>query len=147
MSSVVSTDRYEGIEDLKSLPTAYEEWQRHEGIPIHKTFHVEDLRQVPLAPWARFGGNAAFVNLADCHITTAAVLEIPPGQSSRPIKHIFEAWIFIIDGTGETTFEQAGHAGGRVEWKKFSLFAPPLNTQYTHRNLDPHKPARLLMVT
>jgi len=140
-------DRYAGIEDLKSIPTAYEAWQQREGIPIHKTFYVGDLRTVEVAPWARFGGNGAFVNLADCHITTAAVLELPPGASSNPIKHIFESWAYIIEGHGETTFEQPGHPSGRVEWKKFSMFGPPLNTRYTHRNLDPHKPARLLMVT
>jgi len=28
-----------------------------------------------------------------------------------------------------------------------SLFGPPLNTRYIHKNLDPFRPARILMVT
>ena len=50
MSEIMQTDRYEGIEDLKKLPTEFEAWQAGEGIPIHKTFHVEDLKTVELAP-------------------------------------------------------------------------------------------------
>lgn len=43
-------DIYEGIEDLKNLPTFYEQWQRREGIPIHRTFYVKNLNDVEVAP-------------------------------------------------------------------------------------------------
>lgn len=144
--TAMTQDIYEGIEDLKNLPTFYEQWQRQEGIPIHKTFYVKKLSEVEVAPWARFGAKGAFVNLADCHITTAAILEIAPGQMTNPVKHMFETWCFVIDGRGETHFEQPGSPPGRVEWGKFGLFGPPLNTRYYHTNLDAHKPARILMV-
>jgi len=142
-----SLERYPGVEDLKSLPTEFETWQKGEGIPIHKTFHVEDLKSVELAPWERYGVRAAFVNLADCHITSALVIELDPGQTALPMKHMFESWCYIVDGVGQTSFEQPEQPGGRVEWQKFSLFGPPLNTRYTHKNLDPFRPARILMVT
>ena len=51
----------------------YDLWQEREGIPVYKQFHVDDLGEVELKPWARFGGNAAFVNLADPDLTTAIV--------------------------------------------------------------------------
>src|SRR5258706_12937010 len=109
MSKIVQTaDRHEGIEDLKSMATEFETWQKGEGIPIHKTFHVEDLKAVELAPWARYGVRAAFVNLADCHITSAMVIELDPGQTSLPMKHMFESWCYIIDGVGQTSFDQEG---------------------------------------
>lgn len=141
------TGVYEGVEDLKSLKTPYEDWQEREGIPVHKTFYVKDLAAVELAPWPRFGGRGCFVNLADCHIVAAAVLEIPPGETLKPIKHMFETWCFVVHGRGETTFGQPGFPEGRVEWTDRSLFGPPLNTTYQHRNIDREKPARILMVT
>ncbi len=141
------TGAYEGVADLKRLKTFYEDWQEREGIPIHKTFHVRDLATVEVGPWRRFGGAGCFINLADCHIVAAAILEIPPGATLNPVKHMFETWCYVVHGRGETTFEQPGVAGGRVEWSDRGLFGPPLNTTYQHRNLDAHKPARLLMVT
>jgi hypothetical protein len=147
IENIVADDAYPGVEDLKKLPTAFQDWQRREGIPVHQTFHVEDLRAVELAPWPRYGCNGAFIDLADCHITSAAMIELAPGQTTEPVKHMFESWVYVVDGVGHTTFEQPGHPSGRVEWKKFSLFGPPLNTTYRHHNLDPFRPARLLMVS
>lgn len=140
-------DPYAGIEDLKSIKTYYENWQANEGIPTHTTFYVKDLADLKVAPWARFGGAGCFVNLADCHLVAAAILEIPPGATLKPVKHMFESWCYVVQGHGETTFEQPGHPGGRLDWSDRTLFGPPLNTTYQHRNLDPDKPARLLMVT
>ncbi len=132
---------------FKRGPAYYDTWQKQEGIPIYKVFHVEDLRKVELGPWERFGGNGAFVNLADPHLTTAAILEIPPGKTLNAVRHLFETWIFVVDGRGETTFEQTGYPTRTLKWKPRSLFGPPLNVRYQHRNLDQNNPVRLLMVT
>jgi len=125
----------------------YDLWQEREGIPVYKQFHVDDLAEVELKPWARFGGNAAFVNLADPDLTTAIVLEIPPGETLQPVKHMFETWIYIISGHGETVIKQEGHPDQTISWNPRALFGPPLNTTYQHRNMQATKPARILMVT
>ncbi len=127
-------------------PAFYDSWQAKEGIPIHRTFHVEDLARVELGPWERFGCRAAFVNLADAHLTTAVVLEVPPGASTKPVRHMFETWVFGVRGRGRTTVEHPGYPAVSVEWSARGLFAPPLNTTYRHENLDPREPLRLLMV-
>jgi quercetin dioxygenase-like cupin family protein len=121
----------------------YETWQAGEGIPIHKVFHVSDLESVELGRWERLGCRAAFVNLADPHITTAIVLELPPGGETKPVHHLFETLVFVVRGHGETAI---GRAPATVAWGDRSLFSPPLNTTYRHRNLDRAAPARLLMV-
>ena len=77
-------------------PAFYDSWQEGEGIPIYKVFHVDDLAAVKLGPWARFGAQGAFVNLADPFITTAIILEIPPGGTTKPVKHMFETWIYVV---------------------------------------------------
>ncbi|MBT4007284.1 MAG: ethanolamine ammonia lyase-activating protein [Rhodospirillales bacterium] len=128
-------------------PAFYDAWQEGEGIPIHKVFHVENMMDVELGHWKRMGVPAAFVNLADPFLTTAMIVEIPPGGKTEPITHMFETWIFVVDGHGETIIEQEGTPTNAVPWQKRSLFGPPLNTRYQHVNLDSDKPARLLMVT
>lgn len=128
-------------------PAFYDAWQEGEGIPIYKVFHVEDLSAVKLGHWRRFGVDAAFVNLADPFITTAMILELPPGAASKPIRHLFETWIYVVHGEGETVIEQPGHTADTVRWGKRALFGPPLNTVYFHRNASRDKPARVLMVT
>jgi hypothetical protein len=125
----------------------YNQWQAGEGIPIHKVFHIEQLGEVELGDWHRFGCRGAFVNLADADITTAAVLELPPGHATNAVKHLFEALVFVVSGRGETCFAPAGRSEIALEWGPRGLFSPPLNTTYRHRNLDRQRPARLLMVS
>jgi hypothetical protein len=110
-------------------------------------FHVEDLTTVKLAFWERLGCDAAFVNLADSHVSSAILLELKPEHQTRPIKHMFETWIFVARGRGETVIRQDGAQDARIPWQARSLFGPPLNTTYQHFNRDPDAPARILMVT
>jgi hypothetical protein len=124
----------------------YEIWQTNEGIPIYKAFHVESLEHIELGDWKRFGCRGAFVNLADSHITTAAILELPPGKSTKPARHVFEAIIFGISGRGKTVISSPERPEQSVEWSARSLFSPPLNALYRHENPDPSRPLRLLMV-
>ena len=142
-----SDPKRESVTKFERRRSFYDIWQEREGIPIYKVFHVDDLRTVELGPWKRFGGNGAFVNLADPHITTAAILEIPPGETLNRVRHLFETWVFVVDGHGETTFEQTGYPARKLRWKDKALFGPPLNVRYQHRNLDARRPTRLLMVT
>lgn len=129
-------------------PAFYDAWQEGEGIPIYKVFHVDNMADVKLGPWERYGCDAAFVNLADPYITTAIILEIPPGKETKPVRHMFETWCYIISGNGQTTIEQPDQGQpASVTWHDRALFGPPLNTRYVHRNLDKKKPARMLMVT
>ena len=130
----------------KRPPQFYFLWQKDQGIPIHETFYVEDLDKVETARWDRFGVDACFVNLTDSFLVGAFVLEVPPGGETKPIHHMFEATTYVVAGHGETVIEQKGCSPQTVRWQTRSLFAPPLNTTYQHRNLDPDHPARLLVV-
>lgn len=125
----------------------YDLWQEQEGIPVHKLFYVENLMQVELGHWQRYGCKGAFINLADPHITTAAILEIPPGGKTKPVKHVFEALIYGVNGRGRTIVSAPEAPDVAVEWNTHGLFSPPLNTLYSHENLDSVKPLRLLMVS
>src|SRR5690242_5852931 len=147
MKNVTDLLAGEAPKAFKRPPPFYDLWQDQEGIPIYKQFHVEDLSTVELGYWERFDGKAAFVNLADPFLTSAIVLEIPPGKTLKPVRHMFETWVYVVKGKGETLIRQDGHQDQTIAWGPRALFGPPLNTTYRHRNLDTENPARILMVT
>ena len=128
-------------------PSPYRLWQEGEGIPIYRASYVTDLYGLELAPWARVGQRAAFVNLADQEHDDAWVIEIGAAGSTRVLHHLCEATVFVLEGRGATTFWQEGSAKESVEWKRGSVVAPPLNCYYQHFNGDGQAPARLLVVT
>src|ERR1051325_7296154 len=79
------------LENVMDNIPFYEKWQLEEGIPVIKTFFVQDLRKVELKPWARTGGNGAFINMEGAEGATGAyVLEIPPRKSTNPERHLYE---------------------------------------------------------
>ena len=44
------------LENMMDNIPYYDKWQLDEGIPIIKTFFVQDLKKVELKPWSRTGG-------------------------------------------------------------------------------------------
>ena len=127
--------------------STYKQWQKGEGIPIYTGSYIESLYTAELKPWARVGQNGAFVNLADQEADDGYIVEIAPGGQTEPLKHLFEAGIFVVNGRGATTFWQEGGHKQTVEWQRGSVFSPPLNCSYQHFNLDGQQPARLFAVT
>jgi len=104
--------------------------------------------KVPLKPWSRKGGLGAFINLEGGGQTNDAYLcEIPPGQSLKPQRHLFEELIFILKGRGTTTFWHEGGPERFIEWREGSLFSPPLNIWHRHFNTQGDKPVKYLAVT
>ncbi len=133
--------------EFKRPKPYYEIWQNNEGIPVHDMFHVDDLMALELGRWDRLGCDAAFLNLADHFISSAMILDLDPGQKTIPFRHMFETWVFVVRGKGETLVRQDNAQDTVVPWQSRSLFGPPLNTTYQHRNTDSEERARILMVT
>ncbi len=127
----------------------YQEFQKGEGIPVYLGYHFSDLKTMELKPWARMGGMGAYVNLHGEEVLSDNYLcEIPPGQSLKPQKHMYEELVYILSGRGATTFwPLEGGPKGTFEWKEQSLFALPANIRYQHFNGDEKKPARLISKT
>ena len=111
----------------------YDKWQMGEGIPIVKTFFVQDLRKVELKPWDRTGGNGAFINMEGAEGATGAyVIEIPAGKSLNPQRHLYEDMLYVLKGRGATTIWNDKGAKQTFEWHEGSLFALPLNAWHQH---------------
>ena len=113
--------------------TSYRNWEESEGIPLIEGFFIEDIRKVPLEPWARTGGLACRICLAGTGETNDAyICEIPPGKALKPQRHLFEELIFIVSGRGATTVWNNPQSKHTFEWQEGSLFSPPLNSCYQH---------------
>ncbi len=124
------------------------EWCDSEGLAVVTGYGVEDLRAVPLAPWERLGGPAAYCYLEGSQgFVGALVVEIPPGKSLRPIRHLYETQVLILEGRGATQFwSEANERTVTLEWQAGSLFSPPLNSRYQHFNGSAGEPVRFVAV-
>ena len=123
------------LENVMDNIPYYDKWQLDEGIPIVKTFFVQDLKKVEVKPWDRTGGSGAFINMEGAEGATGAyVLEIAPGKHTNPQRHLYEDLIFVLKGRGATTIWTDKGAKQTFEWQDGSLFALPLNSWYQHFN-------------
>jgi len=136
------------LDDVMDNIPYYDKWQLGEGIPIVKTFFVQDLKKVDLKPWARTGGSGAFINMEGAEGATGAyVSEIAAGKKLNPMKHLYEDLHFVLKGRGATTIWNEGGKKHTLEWQKGSLFSTPLNTWHQHFNAQGSEPVRLISLT
>jgi len=125
----------------------YEKWQKGEGIPTNKTFFIQDLKEVPLSPWDRIGGDGVFINMEGAGQATGAYLcEIAAGKSLKPQKHLYEELLLVVKGRGATTVWNDKGAKQTFEWQEGSLLSIPLNVWHQHFNGQGNEPARFFSV-
>ena len=128
--------------------SSYEKWVEGEGIPVIRTFFVEDIRDIKLERWDRKGGNGAFLQMEGAgQVNNCYICEIAPGKSLKPQRQLFEETIYIISGRGATTVWNHEDRKQTFEWQAGSLFSPPLNTWHQLFNGSGSEPARYLAVT
>lgn len=81
--------------------------------------------------------------------------ELPPGGRSGKHRHMWEEFIFVLEGRGydlhwdvevemgDTYRWKAGDAK-RCDWQAGDVILIPVNTVHQHVNADPERPARLI---
>ncbi len=128
---------------------SYREFQKEEGVPVYIDTHFTDLRTIEVKPWLRMGGLGAYINLFGEETSAGNyICEIPPGQSLKSQKHMYEEMVYVLSGRGATSFwTREGEPKGTFEWKEQSLFSLPANLRYQHFNGDESRPARLFAKT
>lgn len=126
----------------------YRAWQQREGIGRVEGYYVEDLGTLPLKPWPRKGTLGTFVNLEGTGgVNDLQLIELAPGGTSNPDRHLFEALVYAVAGSGSASVWYDEDNKQTFEWGPGSLFAIPLNAQYRFFNASGIRPARLAMVT
>jgi len=128
------------------MEQTYANFIESEGIPIHRSMSTRALEAVEVGPWARLGGNGAFIQLDGRGLADAYLIEIPGNGELREVRHLFEELVYVVEGSGRTEFwNDAGYATG-FNWEKGSVFAIPLNVHFKHLNAGA-SPARLFAIT
>jgi len=130
------------------LTDPYLEWLAEQNVPVIEDFGT-DLLAVETAPWALLGARAAFVNLKGRgDFISVIVVEIPPGKSTQPQRHLYEEVVYVLSGHGSTVIESPdGKRSHSFEWGPKSLFALPLNARYRHFCTSGTEPARFATTT
>ncbi|MBM2810672.1 MAG: hypothetical protein HW416_1431 [Chloroflexi bacterium] len=132
--------------DVDSTRGAWDKWAAATGVPIHEGYYVPDLRTIELGWWEERKCNAAFLKLAGQEgVSEARVSEIPPGESTPPLKFALDEVVYVVEGRGLTTIST--EVGGRqtsFEWQKHSLFMLPRHHYRQFSNTQGDKAARLL---
>lgn len=125
----------------------YSLWQAEEGIPIYNTFFVGDMKQLALERWARLGADAAFLNLEGAgDSNNCYVAEIATGASTKPMHHMYEELIYILQGSGATKVWNGSSDSHSFEWQAGSLFSIPLNAHFQHFNTSGKEAVRYVAV-
>jgi len=128
--------------------TTYQLFLEKEGVPAVRGFHIENINRVDLYPWPRIGARGVYLNLDGSEgVNDCYIVEIAPGKSLIPQKHMFEQLIYVVGGHGATTVWQDGGKKQTFEWGEGALFSPPLNAWYQHFNGAGDQPVRLLAMT
>lgn|SRR5918996_3323861 len=126
---------------------AYREWVVKEGLPTVEDYGI-DLFKVPTADWPRLGVQGAVVHLKGRgDFANMFLMDIPPGRSTAPQRHLYEEVIYVLDGRGSTQVEFADGRKHTFEWGQRSLFAIPLNARHRHFNGSGRDRALLVSTT
>src|SRR5215475_12778668 len=98
------------------LQDPYKEWAQGEGIPIHLDFG-HDLIALETGPWARYDarGCFAFTHGAGDFMSNY-VIEVMPGRKTRPVRHLYEAFFYVLVGNGSTTVWMPDGSTRSFEW-------------------------------
>lgn len=99
---------------LKTHATPYDRYMESEGIPVYRDIGFPDVKELPLAPWARTGGNGAFIQCVGTEGKAGMyLLEIPPRAALNVEHHLFEKILYVMEGRGTTELEPARAARAR----------------------------------
>jgi oxalate decarboxylase/phosphoglucose isomerase-like protein (cupin superfamily) len=123
----------------------YDLWMSSLGVPVHTGYFIDDVRTIELGWWEERKCNAAFLKLAGQEgVTEARVTEIPAGQTLPPVKFSLDEIVYVANGHGLTTVQNADGTSRTFEWQKHSLFMLPRNSTSQFSNVRGTEPARLL---
>jgi hypothetical protein len=134
-----TTDRF--------LRDPYLDWASGEGIPIHQAFGF-DLLELPTGRWERYDARGCFAHThGRGDFVSNYLLEVEPARHTRPVRHLYEAFFYVLGGYGSTTVWLPDGTERSFEWGPKALFAIPLNCRYQILNASGREPARLSCTT
>jgi hypothetical protein len=133
MSADANDLRAQALQAKKYLVDPYQDWIDAEGVPVARGAAL-DLSAVALAPWARYGVRGAACNVdGRCDFLTCFVFELDAGQSSAPVRKIYEESVYVLAGAGVTRCTMSDGRSVEISWRAGDAFAPPINATCVHK--------------
>jgi mannose-6-phosphate isomerase-like protein (cupin superfamily) len=131
----------------RRLATAWETFQKEEGIPVFVGVGVRDSRDLPRADWPRLGGKGTYIQVVGTNNKTGMyVVEVPARGALKPQRNMWEERYIVLEGRGSTEVWRNGDtAKTAFEWQQWSVFAIPMNANFQIINSS-SAPALLLAV-
>ncbi len=127
----------------KFLVDPYVNWSNGEGIPVHLDFG-HNLLELETDIWDRWDARGCFAHThGRGDFMANYVIEIAPSKKSAPIKHLYEAFFYVLSGYGSTTVTNPDGETRTFEWGPKALFTIPLNCSYQIFNGSGQENARL----
>ena len=131
------------VSESRFLIDPYREWAEGEGIPIHLDFG-HNLLELETGPWDRYDARGCFAHTHGAGDFMANyVLDIGAGAKTRPVKHLYEVFCFVLAGHGSTKVWLPNGETRVFEWGPKAMFAIPLNCPYQIFNSAGSRPVRI----
>jgi gentisate 1,2-dioxygenase len=139
-------DNTKNTADPVFLHDSYLAWCAEQPVPVIDDFGM-NLMKIETKPWDLYGMNGAIALMKGRDdFVSIFCFELLPGSKSRPLHHLYEDIVYVIDGYGSTQIEMPDGEKHSFEWGRNSLFSVPLNATYQHFNGSGTEPARLASV-
>lgn len=125
------------------LVDPYKDWAEGEGVPIHLDFG-HDLLALETGPWERYGARGCFAHTKGMgDFMSNYVLEVEARKNTEVVRHLYEAFFFVLAGHGSTVVWLPDGTQRTFEFGPKALFAVPLNCRYQIFNGSSSEPVRL----
>src|SRR6266581_5233610 len=127
----------------------YQEWRKREGAPLVGGVYIKDMKAVEVGPWPRKGDG---VKGALCYLDgddegDEHIVELPPGGSTAPLRHLYTEAIYVVSGHGSTSVWREQGTKQTFEWGPGSYFVLPTNAAHQFFNASLSRPTRWFSVT
>ncbi len=127
----------------------YAEWRKAEGPPMAGGVYFRDMNEIETGPWPRKGDN---VKGALCYLDgdddcDEHIVELGPGASTVPERHIYTECFYVLSGRGSCSVWIDENAKQTFEWGAGSYFTLPTNAWYQMYNASLSQPAKYFSVT
>ncbi|MBD0734218.1 cupin domain-containing protein [Streptomyces sp. CBMA29] len=111
---------------------------------LHTSWDELELRNTPRGTRTTFLLDRAIGYQASG--ITMAMFEIGPGRGQSMHRHPGEAWLYVVEGSGESYLGTEPEGGERHPWKKGDLIVVDHFLWHQHFNTDPERTAKVVRI-
>ena len=127
----------------------YQEWRKREGAPLVGGVYIKDMKAVEVGLWPRKGDG---VKGALCYLdgddeADEHIVELSPGGSTAPVRHLYTEAIYVVSGHGSTSVWRDPGTKQTFEWGPGSYFVLPTNAWHQFFNASLSRSTRWFSVT